>query len=106
MRAWLAEHGINHLYVYGKDEARGEELALQLPIWRRLHRAVARIMAAGSIGHIDWAGRETDVQISHAVPTADEFARMRSYGNLALVRNIRRWTCLAWASGRQRRERW
>jgi hypothetical protein len=82
MRAWLAEHGINHLYVYGKDEARGEELALQLSIWRRLHRAGARIMAAGSIGHIDRAGRETDLLISHAVPTADEFARMRSYGNL------------------------
>ncbi len=82
MRAWLAEHGINHLYVYGKDEARGEELALQLPIWRRLRRAGARIMAAGYAEHIDEAGRETDLLITQAIPTADEFARMRSYGNL------------------------
>jgi hypothetical protein len=82
MKAWLAEHGINHLYVYGKDEAMGEVLARQLPIWRRLHRAGARIFAAGYAEHIDEAGRETDLLITQAIPTADELARMRSYGNL------------------------
>jgi hypothetical protein len=81
MRDWLAVHGINHLYVYGKDEAQGEELARQLRVWRRLRHAGARIMAAGYAEHIDEAGRETDLLIIQTTPTADEFSRMRSYGN-------------------------
>jgi hypothetical protein len=81
MRDWLAERGIGHLYIYGKDEAKGEELARQLPIWRRLDRAGARIMAAGRAGHIDKAGRETGLLISQVIPTEDELARMRGYGN-------------------------
>jgi hypothetical protein len=81
MRDWLAEYGIDQLYIYGKDEAKGEELARQLPIWRRLHGAGARIMAAGYAEHIDEAGRETDLLIIQSIPTAEELARMRSYGN-------------------------
>ena len=81
MRDWLAERGIHQLYIYGKDEAKGEELVRQLPTWRRLRQVGARIMAAGSAQHIDEAGRETNLLITQAMPTADEFARMRSYGN-------------------------
>lgn len=63
-----SRYGYGQLYVYGKDEARGDELTAQLALWRTVHQAGGRVFVAGYADAHERVGNELDVLVSHGQP--------------------------------------
>lgn len=62
-RAQAAPFGVNSFYVYGKDEAKGEELLSQRQAWKTVSEAGGRVFAAVSKGVAPFIGDLIDVAI-------------------------------------------
>jgi len=75
------EHGIEDVYVYGIDEAKGEQLLRQRAIWDIIHREGLRIFVAGYVGAAARMGDILDMHICGFGVFPEEAAIMHSHGN-------------------------
>lgn len=62
-RAQAAPYGVNNFYVYGKDEAKGEELLSQRQAWKTVSEAGGSVFAAVSKGVAPLMGDLIDTAI-------------------------------------------
>ncbi len=60
--------GIDEVYYYGVDEARGAKLRAEQPAWHVVHEAGGRIFAAGNEGHYEITGPSTDLLVFQGKP--------------------------------------
>lgn len=63
--------GVTELYLYGRDEAKGETLTDQQATWRTVKRAGARVFAAGTAGHFELTNGLTDLLVYYGDPIAE-----------------------------------
>lgn len=70
------------LYVYGMDEVKGRELTSQRDAWSAVHRVGAKIFVAGSKGHFEEMGEETDLLVFFGSPNKEEAEKFHGVGNL------------------------
>ena len=76
------EHGYSDVYFYGHDEARGDSLKAQRPIWERVHEAGGKVFVAGSRGHnFPAMGDLQDLLVCYGDPTKEEAALWHSKGH-------------------------
>ncbi|MDP4175537.1 MAG: T9SS type A sorting domain-containing protein, partial [Bacteroidota bacterium] len=59
----IAQYGYKELYVYGIDEAQGDQLTSQRPAWQAVHDAGAKMFVAGYNFYIDYVGDLLDVAV-------------------------------------------
>lgn len=63
-----APYGYGQLYVYGRDEAKGDELTAQLSLWRTVHQSGGKVFVAGSADAYDRVGNDLDLLVSYGQP--------------------------------------
>lgn len=63
-----ARYGYEQVYVYGKDEAKGDELTAQLDLWRIVHQGGGRVFVAGYADAYTRVGNVLDVLVSYGQP--------------------------------------
>ena len=80
VRAIAEPFGIREVYLYGIDEARGEELLSQKKAWKVVREAGAKSFVAGYKGHFDVVGDLLDVQVQANVPSREDAAQWHSAG--------------------------
>ncbi|MCP4612791.1 MAG: hypothetical protein GY845_29190, partial [Planctomycetes bacterium] len=84
------DYGIDNVYFYGVDEAKGNALAVQKDAWEAIRRAGGKIFASGvraghysdperSPGNFGYMGDIQDLLVCHGVPYAEEAERWHSY---------------------------
>jgi hypothetical protein len=64
----VSRYGYKELYIYGKDEASGNELKSQRGAWQLVHDAGAKVFVATHMGSVDIVGDLLDLPV-----LADEF---------------------------------
>lgn len=57
------EHGYKEIYIYGIDEAKGEELSSQRPAWSAVHEVGAKVYAAIKKGNFALMGDILDLAV-------------------------------------------
>ncbi len=72
--------GIHGVYLYGIDEARGEELLSQKKAWKVVREEGAKSFVAGYKGHFDVVGDLLDVQVQANAPSREDAAQWHSAG--------------------------
>jgi hypothetical protein len=72
--------GINDIYVYGRDEARGKELVEQREIWRLVHSEHAKVFAAGGEEIFEKMGDLLDLVVFARAPVKDEADKFHFVG--------------------------
>ena len=80
IRAITEPFGIQEVYLYGIDEARGEQLLSQKKAWKRVREAGVKSFVAGYKGHFDVVGDVLDVQVQAGVPSREDAAQWHSAG--------------------------
>ena len=74
--------GIKEVYFYGQDEAQGDALKAQRPVWERVHQAGGKVFVAGSEGHnFPALGDLQDLLVCYGDPSKEEAARWHSKGH-------------------------
>ena len=64
IRPILKKHDVNNLYIYGVDEAKGDQLVAQLRLWKQLKNNLGvKIFVAGYTGTYEIVGSELDLFI-------------------------------------------
>lgn len=58
-----SQYGYRTLFIYGKDEAKGDALVAQRPAWEAAHAAGVKVFVAGYIGAVDLVGDLLDLVI-------------------------------------------
>lgn len=76
----VREFDVNHLYIYGVDEAKGKDLLWQKPAWEMIHRIGEKTFAAGYEGTFEATGNLIDILIFAASPMKAEAAKYHSIG--------------------------
>jgi len=77
----VQEYGFERLYLYGKDEAKGERLASQRETWEFVRSRGAKVFVAGSAGHTEAMGGLTDLLIQHGPPSETEADYVHTFKN-------------------------
>ena len=72
------EYGVEELYIYGKDEAKGDELVAQRRAWEIAHNLGCKIFAAGAAGVYELVGDLLDLFISSQSPMLQEAKKFHS----------------------------
>ena len=76
------QFGYSDVYFYGQDEARGEKLNAQRPVWERVHKAGGKVFVAGSQGHnFPALGDLQDLLVCYGDPSEEEAALWHSKGH-------------------------
>jgi hypothetical protein len=74
--------GTKEVYFYGQDEAQGDALKAQRPVWERVHQAGGKVFVAGSEGHnFPALGDLQDLLVCYGDPSKDEAARWHAKGH-------------------------
>jgi hypothetical protein len=73
-------HGVTDVYFYGIDEARGDELKKQRPLWKAYHDVGGKIFVAGCTENIKYMGDLQDLQIACGAPIKEEAEKWHSKG--------------------------
>ena len=73
--------GINDVYIYGIDEAKGEKLFAQRTAWEAVHEAGAKVYVAGRTGNFDKVGDILDLLVAAYQPNRDEADKYHSIGH-------------------------
>jgi hypothetical protein len=87
-RATLSDYGVEDVYFYARDEASGEVLKKQLPLWREVKNAGGKIMAAGRqntakhLGNFEATGGEEDLFVCLGAFNQAEVQRWHDRGKL------------------------
>jgi hypothetical protein len=66
--------GVTDVYVYGEDEAMGDVLRRQRPIWQAIHEMGGKVFVAGWLENIKEMGDLQDMQIMNGRPSKEEAA--------------------------------
>ncbi len=80
VKSITSRFGINDIYVYGRDEAKGEELVDQREIWRLVHSERAKVFAAGGEGIFEKMGDLLDLVVFARAPVKVEADKFHSLG--------------------------
>ncbi len=82
------DYEFGEIYLYGRDEAKGPELARQRHLWRIVEDLGGRVFVAGSSGAYDLVGDLLDIQVNYGKPDFMQAAnwhrsgkRIYSYAN-------------------------
>lgn len=75
------KNGFSQTYIYGTDEATGDELLAQKKVWQALHNEEGKIVVAGSGDHITSMGELTDLLVYYDEATQSDIDFMHSKGN-------------------------
>jgi hypothetical protein len=73
-----AEFNQAPVYIYGRDEASGQELRDQRALWATVHRLGGRVFVAGSTGSHRVVGDLLDMQVSYGAVDVSEAQRWHS----------------------------
>jgi hypothetical protein len=74
--------GFKALYLYGRDEAKGQRLLEQRTAWKFIREKGAKVFVAGSVGHFEAVGELTDLLVYHGPPNRKEANKFHSVRNL------------------------
>lgn len=80
LRIMAVQFGFSEIYLYGIDEAKGEELSSQKRAWQTVQEAGGKVFAAGYKEHYERMGSLTDLLVMHAEPDPSEAAKMHGVG--------------------------
>ncbi|MCA9423308.1 MAG: hypothetical protein KC592_19975, partial [Nitrospira sp.] len=69
------------LFLYGKDEATGNELLEGMEAARKVRSLGGKTLAAGYKGYFEARGNFTDIFVYYGMPSATEAAKFHSIGN-------------------------
>lgn len=75
------EHGAKSVFIYGRDEAKGQELVAQHGLWEVVHQAGAKVFAAGYGDAFGLVGSQLDMLIYQGKPDAIEARRWHQAGH-------------------------
>ncbi|MDD5483567.1 MAG: hypothetical protein PHP98_07950 [Kiritimatiellae bacterium] len=85
--AMAGKFNIPEVYFYGVDEAKGDRLAAQRPLWEAIHQAGGKVFAAGYIsegeqrGNFEFAGDIQNLLNCAGYPSRQEAAKWHSAGH-------------------------
>ena len=74
-------YGFRSVYVYGKDEARGEELVSQRRLWDIVHASGGKVLVAGYTGSFELVGDRLDTLIHANQPASTEAQKWHGSGH-------------------------
>jgi hypothetical protein len=74
-------YGATDVYVYGEDEAVGEVLRRQRPVWQAIHDVGGKVFVAGAEENIKTMGDLQDLQIMNGRPSKEEAAEWHGKGH-------------------------
>jgi hypothetical protein len=82
------QFGFEEVYFYARDEAKGEDLTKQRPIWERVHEAGGKVFVAGipaswhsRPGNFPLVGDLQDLLVCYGDPSKEEAALWHSKGH-------------------------
>ena len=76
------QFGFREVYLYGQDEARGDELKAQRPLWEAVHAAGGKVFVAGYVGsNFPLVGDVQDLLVCAGRPSKEEAALWHSKGH-------------------------
>ena len=81
--ALARQYGFDQVFIYGKDEARGEDLLVQQAAWSAVHDVGANVFVACYEGAVDFVGDSLDVAVLNGYKPA-EVAKWRERGKEVL----------------------
>ena len=87
---FVKPYGIKEVYFYGIDEAKGERLKSQTPVWEAVHKAGGKIFVAGYStkgippGNFALVGDIQDLLVCAWYPSREEAAKWHSKGHKIL----------------------
>jgi len=77
---WFGKRGYGPVYFYGKDEAKNDEFASQIPGWTLTRSLGGRVMVACYTGSAEVVGHTLDMPILAYEPDPAEAARYHAHG--------------------------
>jgi len=72
--------GVENIYVYGEDEAKGSKLIAQKPAWEMIHKMGQKTYVAGYAGTFEATGDLLDILVFAESPMKAEAAKYHSKG--------------------------
>jgi hypothetical protein len=78
--SWFREMGYGPVYFYGIDEAKNDELAVQIPGWQLTRKLGGRVMVACYVGSAEVVGEVLDMPILAYEPDPAEARRYHEHG--------------------------
>ena len=81
VKSLVKPYGTNEIYLYGKDEAKGQALTDQKNAWNIAHELGVKIYAAGYEGTFESVGNELDLFVLARSPMREEADKFHSVGN-------------------------
>jgi hypothetical protein len=84
LRRTIGKYGFRVPVLYGKDEAKGEEITQQLGAWRAVRAAGGQNFSAGYRGHTERADGLTNYLVLHGEPDEKEIERAHASGTAIL----------------------
>ena len=79
--AQVRKHGIKELYIYGIDEASGEELKAERAAFNAVHEVGAKVFVACHAGTFELVGDLLDLAVSGLAPIPGEAEKWHSVGH-------------------------
>lgn len=81
LQKMMSEYSFTELYLYGKDEARGQELLEGKKAREKVHTLGAKVFSAGYQGHFEVMGQLTDILVLHGLPISQEASKFHRIGH-------------------------
>ena len=81
----ISQYGFQDLYIYGQDEARGEELESQQAGWAVIHNEGAKVYVACYKGVADEIGSALDLPILSGAPKPEEVEKWHQLGKKVFI---------------------
>nr|WP_281719427.1 hypothetical protein [Nitrosomonas nitrosa] len=76
-----SEYSFTELFLYGKDEARGQELLEGKKAREKVRTLGAKVFSAGYQGHFEVMGQLTDILVLHGLPISQEANKFHRIGH-------------------------
>jgi len=76
-----SEYSFTELFLYGKDEARGQELLEGKKAREKVRTLGAKVFSAGYQGHFEVMGPLTDILVLHGLPISQEAKKFHRIGH-------------------------
>ncbi len=78
VKSLAAAYGATGFYIYGIDEATGQQLIEQLYGWRRVHALGGKVFVAGNTRHFETVNGATDIIVFYGMPDSQEAEKWHS----------------------------
>ncbi|MDD2710510.1 MAG: LamG domain-containing protein [Verrucomicrobiae bacterium] len=76
--------GVEQIYFYGLDEAKGDVLVSQRKAWKTVHEAGGKIFVAGHVGNFETVGDIQDLIVMNGYPSREEAKNWHSANRLIM----------------------